>query len=1001
MNRGTIVHIHVRTALFTATVLGVLAGPSAGRPAAAPAPSSPARSAGSAGGTTIARVGQLTIGSEELDLRERQAHQLYRDRNHADLAPELGPLVRRQVLENLIRQRLLILEARRGGIRVGDDEAEAQLKLDPAFQQNGIFNEAKYLAVKSGNPDGFAMALAAARDAITARKASERMDRETRPDRVVIRAQVERELKRVTIDYLALRRRDFEGDYPEPREADVLAAYAAHPERYPRAEEVRLSVVLFNRPAASDSVGATEAGYRAWEQRMRARADSAMGALRRGERFDRLALLNGGLKQATLRRDRMPNLWRGTPRDVAAAFAASPGTVLPDPVRTAPGWGLVRVDTVLPTRIAPLREVSPEIRARLRAEARSRLDEQALAQIYAASRDSLRGPGYRVRYALADTASFRAGEPTAQDLDRYYHAHLADYSTYERSSGEVVETPFVEVRDEIRRRWSRERSRDLAHTASERLRDAWTAGRRDPALEKSMTLVRDLGVVPVGGDPDTGRAGGALATALKFRSGEPGIWSTPTEGGFLVVDLGPTVADYLPAPAQANTRLQSMLVAVRTAQDERAARGMYEADSSSFRSPPVVDFSRLLIEPPGIMGVELSHDEVERYYRSHFDAYSVEELARVRHILIATSGAGALPDAEARAKAEGILARVRAGEDFTSLAAEFSDDPATKLSGGDVGVFRRGQMREAFERAAFEMRPGDIAGPVRTEVGYHILECLEHLPPIVPPLVEVYSNVAFDCAQEKALRIAGERADSLLRTLRSVAQAKAVAAKNHLSILVTEHEVGRLAGFDNKLRPYIIKIDALKPGVLYPGTQLYEGLGYVISWVDTIIPSRRLTWDEGHDMIVDQYRYDRALRALKSKRGELDSLATAGWSFDSLCTLWGGGERMREAVRGEELRGMGGRALLDSLAFGSVNPPVLEVGHPTDWIEFPGGPARLRLAERLAPDVDELDRRTEKRAQLVLWRNLNAYFDRLKARYPVEILDGELRATALLEPTES
>jgi len=1001
MKRGTIVRIRIRTALVAVTVLAVLAGPIGGRPAAAPTPSSPTRSPGSAGGTTVARVGQLTIGSEELDQRERQAHQLYRDRTHVDMAPELRPLVRRQVLENLIRQRLLTLEARRGGITVSDDEAEAQLKLDPAFQTNGIFNEAKYLAAKSRNPEAFAKALAAQRDAIAARKVSERMDRETHPDQAAIRAQVERELKRVTIDYLALRRRDFAGDYPEPREADVVAAYAAHPERYRRPEEARLSVALFNRPAASDSAGATDAGYRAWEQRMRARADSAMAALRRGERFERLALLNGGVKLATLRRDRMPDLWRGTARDVAAAFASSPGTVLADPVRVAPGWGLVRVDTVLPTRIAPLREVSHEIRARLRAEARSRLDEQALAQIYTAVRDSLRGPGYRVRYALADTTSFRAGEPTAQDLDRYYHAHLADYSRYERSTGEVVETPLAEVKDEVRRRWSRDRSRDLARTASERLRDAWTAGRRDAALEKSMTLVRDLGVVPVGGDPDTGRAGAALATALGLRNGEPGVWSTPAEGGFLVVDLGPTVAGYLPTPAQANTRLQSMLVAVRTTQDERAARRMYDSDSSSFRSPPVVEFSRLLIEIPDIMSVELSHDEVERYFRSHLDVYSPEELAHVRHILIATSGAGALPDAEARAKAEGILARARAGEDFATLAAQFSDDPATKLNGGDVGVFRRGQMREAFERAAFGMRPGDIAGPVRTEVGYHILECLEHLPPVIPPLVEVYANVAFDCAKEKSLRIAGERADSLLRTLRSVAQAKTVAAKHHLTILATEHEVGRLGGFDTKLRPYIQKIDALKPGVLYPGTQFYEGLGYVISWVDTIIPSRRLTWDEGHDMIVDQYRNDRALRALKSKRAELDSMTVAGWSFDSLCTLWGGGERMREAARGEELRGMGGRALLDSLAFGSTSPPVLEEGRATDWIEFPGGPARLRLVERLAPDVDEVDRRTEKRVQLVLYRNLNSYFDRLKARYPVEILDGELRATALVEPTES
>ena len=997
----------VPAVVLVLTLVGFVAAPLAAAAPAAAKPKSASPTAGgskggggAAGGTTIARVGQLTVGSDELDQNERQAHQIYRDRNHTDMAPELMPLVRRQVLENLIRQRLLALDARRSGIKVSDAEAEEQLKRDPAFQQNGLFNEAKYLAIKSANPDGYARALAATRDALASRKAGERMERETRPDRVAIRAQVERELTRVTIDYLPLRRRDFDGSAPEPREADVLAAYAAHGERYRRPEEARLSLILFNRPAASDSTGATEAAYRAWEQRMRGRADSAMTALRRGARFDELGLRNGGVKQVTLRRDRMSDPWRGGPRDVAAVFAAAPGTVLAVPVRAAPGWALVRVDAVLPTRIAPLREVAREIREQLRTEARARMDDQALAGIYASSSDTLRGPGYRVRYALADTASFRPGEPSAQDLDRYYRAHLADYSSYQRSSGEVVETPFVEVRDEIRRRWVRERSRELARAASERLRDSWSKGRRDAGLERSMTMVRDLGIVPVAGDPDTGRAATALATALTMRRGEPGVWSTPVEGGFLVVDLGPTVPDYLPTAAQARTRLQSQLVAMRAAQDEQAARRMYEADSTSFRSRPIVLFSRLLIEPPDYMKVELTHDEVDRYFRSHLDLYSVGELVHVRHILIATSGAGALPDAEARQKAEGILARVRAGEDFASLAAQYSDDPATKLSGGDVGAFRRGQMREAFERAAFEMRPGDIVGPVRTEVGYHILECLDYEPARIPPLVQVYANVAFDCAQAKAQRIAGERADSLYRTLRSVAQARAVAAKLGLSILATDHEQGNLVPFDDVLRPYIRKIDTLKPGELYPGIQLYEGLGYVISWVDSIVPSRRLGWDEARTMIADQYRSERAQRALNAKRAELDSMAAAGWSFDSLGTLWGGAERMNEAAMGGELRGMGGRALLDSLAFGGANRPVLEEGRPTDWIEFPGGLARLKLVERLAPEPEELDRRTEKRVQLVLWRNLRSYFEVLKARYPVEILDGELRATALVEPTE-
>jgi parvulin-like peptidyl-prolyl isomerase len=984
MSRRNTVKREVRSVLAALAVFLLAAAPSR-----AQAPATPARTT-AASSPTIARVGGLTISRAELDQQEAQAHKVFRDRNQTDLAPELLPLVRRQVLENLIRQRLLSLDAKRRGSTVSEAEAEAQLKRDPAFQENGQFNEAKYMAIKAANPTEYARALAATRDALSARRAGERLDRETQPDRAAIRSQVERELTRATIEHLPLRRAEIDGSYPEPRESEVWAYYTANAERFRRPQEAVLSLVQFNRPAA-DSTGATEAGYRAWEQRMRGRADSAMSAVRAGARFDDLALLNGGAKKVTLQRDQPADPWRGGPRDVDAAFAAPPGTILPTPVRAAPGWALVRVERVLPSRIAPLREVAREIRRTLRGASLQAREDRLLAEVYAASQDTLRGPGYRVRYAVADTASFAPGEPSAQDLNRYYRAHLADYSTYDRRSGEIVETPFTEAREDVRRRWMRDRRRDMAKASADKLAEAWTRGRRDASLERAMTRVRDLGVVPAVGDPDTGRAGTSLATALTARGGQPGVWTVQAEGAYLVVHLQETVRDYLPTLAQSRTRLAGAV----------EARRLFDADSTAWRSRAVVHFSRLLVTPVPILDVPLTRDEVERYYRANLDKYSVEELVRVRHILISTTGPGSLPDAQARAKAESLLTLVRGGADFASLAAIHSDDPATRLQGGDVGVFRRGMMREAFERAAFAMRQGDVTGHVRSEVGYHVMECLEYVPPVFHPLVQVYANVAYDCAQKKALRLAGERADSIYRTLKSVEQAKAVGKRLGYDIIVSDHEVGMTGRFDEDLLKYITKIEKLRPNVLYPGTQLYVGLGYVISWVDNVTPPRQLRWEEARDQALNRYRAERGRRALSAKRAELDSMSAAGWSFDSLAIAWGGLDRKEEMARGEELRGMGGRALLDSLAFGSTHPPVLEPGRVTGWIEFPGGFSRLRLVERLAPDPEELDRRAERRAQLVLWRNLRDYFEVLKTRYPVEILDGELRATVLLEPSES
>jgi parvulin-like peptidyl-prolyl isomerase len=965
------------------------------------AKTSPAPAGSAAGSSAVATVGPLRIAATELEQQVSQALQLYRDRNQIELDPQLEPLVRRQVLENLVRQRLLALDGRRRGVSVSDAEADAQLRRDPAFQQSGIFNEAKYLAIKASNPTGFAQAIASIKDALAARKMGERMERETRPDDASIRADLERQLSRASIEFLALPRKDFDGSYSEPREAEIEAYYAANSGRYRRPEQVTLSVIRVNRPAIGDSAGATDAGFRASEQRMRTRADSALVAIRGGARFADLAPLYGGMKTSiTFSRGQPPDFWRGSPRDLAAVFAAAAGTVLPEPVRASSGWVLVRVDAITPPHIAPLREVAREIRRELRSGARARLEDRDLRAIFEAAGDSLRGDGYRLRYALADTASFGPGEPTAQELDRFYRAHLADYSSYDKASGTVVETPLAGVRDEIRARWIQDRRQELTRRAAEGLRDAWSLDRRDVAIERGMRMVREIGPVPAGGAIDSGQAGQDLAEALAKRGARPGVAMVTSAGGYLVYELREVVPDYLPTFEQARPLLVERLEMLRTIEDEAAAKAMFEQDPTPYRLPGTVVFSRLVVEPPPLLDVELSRDEVERFYRAHMNDYSAQELVRVRHILISPTGPGPDADATARRRAEDILKRVRAGEDFARLAAEFSDDPATRGSGGDVGVFRHGQMREGFERAAFAMRAGDIAGPIRTEVGYHVMECLEYLPANIHPLAQVYANVAHDCALKKADRLAGQRADSIYKTLKSVADAKTAAGRLHLEIMVADHPIGQYGRYDADLRPYIKKLETLNPGQLYPGTQWYFGLGQVISWVNDIVPPRLPSWEEAKGQVVERYRRQGRERALLGKKAELDSMLAGGWSLDSLATLWGGLENTQEAPAGSELRGMGGRSVLDSLVFGGERPPVLEPGQVSGWIDFPGGYSKLRIAERFAPDPEDLARRVELRHQLVLWRNLNEFFGALKARYQVEILDSELRATVLPEPTE-
>jgi peptidyl-prolyl cis-trans isomerase SurA len=78
--------------------------------------------------------------------------------------------------------------------------------------------------------------------------------------------------------------------------------------------------------------------------------------------------------------------------------------------------------------------------------------------------------------------------------------------------------------------------------------------------------------------------------------------------------------------------------------------------------------------------------------------------------------------AKARALADSLADALRKGADFATVARRFSEDPATREQGGELGWFRRGAMVPEFEQAAFALRPGVISPPVETPYGYHIIQ---------------------------------------------------------------------------------------------------------------------------------------------------------------------------------------------------------------------------------------------------------------------------------------
>ena len=98
---------------------------------------------------------------------------------------------------------------------------------------------------------------------------------------------------------------------------------------------------------------------------------------------------------------------------------------------------------------------------------------------------------------------------------------------------------------------------------------------------------------------------------------------------------------------------------------------------------------------------------------------------KASHILLMYAGSARSSAKRSKQEAQQQIGEIEkklaSGEDFAALARAHSDCPSGK-SGGDLGMFGRGQMVPAFEQAAFGLPVGGVSGVVETDFGYHIIQ---------------------------------------------------------------------------------------------------------------------------------------------------------------------------------------------------------------------------------------------------------------------------------------
>lgn len=147
--------------------------------------------------------------------------------------------------------------------------------------------------------------------------------------------------------------------------------------------------------------------------------------------------------------------------------------------------------------------------------------------------------------------------------------------------------------------------------------------------------------------------------------------------------------------------------------------------------------------------VSISNEEIEKFYSQHQKDYWVSERLKLRHILFLIEDGMFSNDRQIKTqKAQEALQKIRSGEDFMAVAKQYSEDISAS-TGGDLGEIERGKMVPEFEKAAFQLKEGEVSGLVETPYGLHIIKVDKIIPGHTLSLDKVRNQIQAHLSNER------------------------------------------------------------------------------------------------------------------------------------------------------------------------------------------------------------------------------------------------------------
>ena len=311
----------------------------------------------------------------------------------------------------------------------------------------------------------------------------------------------------------------------------------------------------------------------------------------------------------------------------------------------------------------------------------------------------------------------------------------------------------------------------------------------------------------------------------------------------------------------------------------------YDERPAGFMSSEVVGLSYVEIrrDDLGARAV-VTEEEILLFYEESGSRYEQEERRQARHILIPFGD----DEVAAEAQTVELAARIRAGEPFEDLARQHSKDGGTAEKGGDLSLLLQTQLPGILGDTIFSMEVGDVAGPVKSDFGFHIirLDAVESGGSL--PLEQVRAQLIDELRSRKALNVFDDLVRSLSDALFDADDIQAMAETVGIELKTAtgfERTGGEPFGTNQAI------IDAVFDGRNLEEREISDIIELdanrsVVFQVTNYSAAERKSMDEVRDEIVADMRAERGAIMASEQAAQLETALLAGENLTVAATVF-------------------------------------------------------------------------------------------------------------------